>query len=112
MTTPTTNTAEIFALLFAPFGPDELEWRVGRSGVKNGKPWATLLAYIDARAARARLNTVLGPENWTVSYGTGPGNGVIATLSLRINGEWVAKQDGADPSDIEPVKGALSGAFK
>jgi hypothetical protein len=71
-----------------------------------------VLVYIDARAARARLNNVLGPENWKVEYMHGPANGVIATLSLRINGEWISKQDGADITDIEPVKGALSGAFK
>ena len=104
--------SEIFAQLAAPFAPHELDWRVARSGMTNGKPWAQVLVYIDARAARARLNTVLGPENWKVEYTHGPANGVIATLSLRIGGEWIAKQDGADITDIEPVKGGLSGAFK
>jgi hypothetical protein len=104
--------SEIFAQLAAPFAPHELDWRVARSGNTNGKPWAQVLVYIDARAARARLNGVLGPENWKVEYSHGPANGVIATLSLRIAGEWIAKQDGADVTDIEPVKGGLSGAFK
>lgn len=104
--------SEIFAQLAAPFAPHELDWRVARSGMSNGKPWAQVLVYIDARAARARLNAVLGPENWKVEYTHGPANGVIATLSLRIGGEWIAKQDGADITDIEPVKGGLSGAFK
>ncbi|MES2524282.1 MAG: Rad52/Rad22 family DNA repair protein [Gemmatimonadota bacterium] len=104
--------SEIFAQLAAPFAPNELDWRVARSGMSNGKPWAQVLVYIDARAARARLNSVLGPENWKVEYTHGPANGVIATLSLRIGGEWIAKQDGADITDIEPVKGGLSGAFK
>lgn len=104
--------SDIFTQLAAPFAPHELDWRVARSGMTNGKPWAQVLVYIDARAARARLNAVLGPENWKVEYGHGPANGVIATLSLRVNGEWIAKQDGADVTDIEPVKGALSGAFK
>lgn len=104
--------SEIFAQLATPFAPNELDWRVARSGMTNGKPWAQVLVYIDARAARARLNTVVGPENWKVEYSHGPANGVIATLSLRIGGEWIAKQDGADVTDIEPVKGGLSGAFK
>ena len=104
--------SEIFAELAAPFAANELDWRVARSGMTNGKPWAQVLVYIDARAARARLNTVVGPENWKVEYAHGPANGVIATLSLRISGEWIAKQDGADVTDIEPVKGGLSGAFK
>ncbi len=104
--------SEIFAQLSAPFASHELDWRVARSGMSNGKPWAQVLVYIDARAARARLNAVLGPENWKVEYTHGPANGVIATLSLRIGGEWIAKQDGADVTEIEPVKGGLSGAFK
>jgi len=104
--------SEIFARLAAPFASHELDWRVARSGMTNGKAWAQALVYIDARAARARLNSVLSPENWKVEYSHGPANGVIATLSLRIAGEWIAKQDGADVTDIEPVKGGLSGAFK
>lgn len=104
--------SEIFTRLAAPFAPHELDWRVARSGMTNGKPWAQVLVYIDARAARARLNTVVGPENWKVEYTHGPANGVIATLSLRVAGEWIPKQDGADVTDIEPVKGGLSGAFK
>lgn len=107
-----TRMTDTFSQLAAPFAPHELDWRVARSGTTNGKPWAQVLVYIDARAARARLNSVLGPENWRVEYSHGPANGVIATLSLRINGEWISKQDGADSTDIEPVKGALSGAFK
>ncbi len=105
--------ANVFARLAAPFEADEIEWRVARAGIKNGRPWAQVLAYIDARAARARLNSVLGPANWRVEYSEGPRpGGVIATLSLRVDGEWIAKADGADATDVEPVKGALSSAFK
>jgi hypothetical protein len=110
---PSVDTAEIFARLAEPFQDHEIEWRVARAGVKYGRPWAQVLAYIDARAARARLNAVLGPANWRVSYASdGPRNGVLATLSLRIDGEWIAKSDGADITEREPVKGALSNAFK
>jgi hypothetical protein len=114
MVTPSSvETVDIFARLAAPFQDHEIEWRVARAGMKGGRPWAQVLAYIDARAARARLNAVLGPANWRVSYAAdGPRNGVLATLSLRIDGEWIAKQDGADVTEREPVKGALSGAFK
>lgn len=113
MVTPSSvETADIFARLAAPFQDHEIEWRVARAGIKHGRPWAQVLAYIDARAARARLNAVMGPANWTVSYSSNPSGGVVATLSLRINGEWIAKQDGADATEREPVKGALSGAFK
>jgi len=103
---------DIFRQLAAPFPLEDLAWRVARSGMTNAKPWAQVLVYIDARAARARLNSVVGPENWTVAYTQGPANSVIATLSLRLAGEWISKEDGAEVTDVAPVKGALSGAFK
>ncbi len=103
---------DIFSRLAQPFADHEIEWRVARAGVKHGRPWAQVLAYINARAARARLNAVLGPSNWRVSYSAGPSGGVLASLSLRIDSEWISKEDGADAPEREPVKGALSGAFK
>lgn len=110
--TPSVNSANIFAQLAEPFQDDEIEWRVARAGIKQGRPWAQVLAYIDARAARARLNSVLGPTNWSIEYSDGPRGGVIAKLSLRVDGEWISKADGADITEREPVKGGLSSAFK
>lgn len=106
------ETRSLFALLASPFEADELEWRVGRAGIKDGKPWASVVLYIDARAARNRLNTVVGHENWRVAYSNGPGNGVLASLSIRVDGEWITKQDGADTTDIAPTKGGISASFK
>jgi hypothetical protein len=103
---------EIVARLAQPFHDSDVEWRVCRAGIKGGRPWAQVLAYVDARAARARLNAVLGAANWTVAYLACPVGGVLALLSLRIDGEWISKQDGADSPEREPVKGALSNAFK
>lgn len=113
MIAPSTLDANnIFARLAAPFQNDEVAWRVARAGIKHGRPWAQVLAYIDARVARARLNAVLGPSQWRVEYSYGAHGGVLATLSLRVDGEWIAKQDGADVTEREPVKGAISGALK
>lgn len=51
--------------LSLPFRPDELEWRIQSSGTKkDGKPWAKVLVYIQARAVFNRLDKVCGPENW------------------------------------------------
>jgi hypothetical protein len=102
----------LYNALAMPFAADEIEWRVGQSGAKNGKPWAKVLAFIDARAARRRLNDVVGPANWKVTYDQGPAGGVLATLSVRIGEEWIAKQDGAGVTDIEATKGGISDAFK
>jgi hypothetical protein len=103
---------DIYSRLAQPFDDHEVEWRIARAGVKHGRPWAQVLAYINARAARARLNAVMGPANWTIAFSDGPRGGVLATLALRIDGEWIAKTDGADITEREPVKGALSAAFK
>lgn len=102
----------LYAQLAAPFAASALEWRVGSSGKKDGTPWAKVLVYIDARACRARLNDVCGPANWRVSYGNGPADGIVATLAIRIGGEWIEKQDGAGLTDVEPTKGGISDAFK
>jgi hypothetical protein len=37
---------------------------------------------------------------------------VICTLSIKVGDAWISKEDGGENSDIEPVKGGLSDAFK
>lgn len=97
--------------LAKPFPASDIEWRVGRAGETNGKPWAFVLAYINARAVMDRLDEVVGPENWKDRYWT-EGKAVMCGLSIRIGEEWVEKVDGAQETDIEAVKGGLSGALK
>lgn len=103
---------ELFEQLSQPFPPEDIEWRVQRSGVKNNKVWAMVLAYVTNRAIMDRLDSVVGPANWRNEFAPGPGGGVVCGLSLRINDEWVTKWDGAENTDIESVKGGLSGAMK
>ncbi len=99
--------------LQAPFPEYDVEWRIARSGKGNHGPWAKVLAYITNRAIMQRLDEVVGPENWKNEYSTGPLNkGVMCAISIRIEGEWVMKWDGADQTDIEAVKGGLSDAMK
>lgn len=103
---------EIEEQLKAPFPAESIDWRISRSGTSaSGKPWAFCLAYIDARAAMDRLDEVVGIENWSDSYNK-VGNATLCTLSLKIDGQWVSKTDGAEDTDYEPVKGGISGAFK
>lgn len=97
-----------------PFIPADVEWRIGRSGVKDGKPWATCLAYITNRAIMQRLDDVVGPGNWRneiKEWGIGS-PGVLCGISIKVDGEWVTKWDGADQPDTEPVKGGFSNAMK
>ncbi len=100
-----------------PFAPEDIEWRVQQAGEKNGKPWARVLAYVTNRAIQDRLDEVLGPENWQNAFREGPAGGVVCGLTLRVeradgSAEWVTKWDGAENTDVEPVKGGLSNAMK
>jgi hypothetical protein len=102
-----------FAKLKDPFFPDELEWKpqsVGKS--KGGKFWVKSLAYVTNRAIMDRLDAVVGPQAWKNEYKTGPEGGVLCGLSIKIGEEWVTKWDGSENTDIEAVKGGLSGAMK
>lgn len=105
--------SEVLRHLAEPFGPDELEWRVGRMGKGARGPWVHVLAYQTSRAVMDRFDAVCGPENWTNEFRAGPGGGVICRISVNIEGVgWVSKEDGAENTDIEAVKGGLSGAMK
>ena len=100
-----------------PFAPGDIEWRVQQAGEKNGKPWARVLAYVTNRAIMDRLDEVVGPGNWRNEFREGPAGGVVCGLSILVtradgSSEWVTKWDGAENTDVEPVKGGLSNAMK
>lgn len=101
-----------FEKLHEPFSPHDIEWRVQSSGEKNGKVWARVLAYVTNRAIQERLDNVCGPENWRNEFKESPVGGVLCGLSIRVGDEWVTKWDGAENTQIEAVKGGLSGAMK
>lgn len=98
--------------LAASFHPEDIEWRVQSSGKNNGQIWARVFAYVTSRAIQDRLDEVLGIGGWQTDFREGPGGGVICRLSVLIDGQWVCKEDGAENTDIEKVKGGLSGAIK
>lgn len=100
--------------LQAEFAPEDIEWRIGRSGIKDGRVWATALCYLTNRAIQSRLDRVFGPFGWANEFKEGPGGGTVCGLSARNpdTGEWVTKWDGAQAPDTEPVKGVLSDAMK
>lgn len=101
--------------LAKPFPAGDIEWRIGATNKDKTKGVA--LAYITARAVMNRLDEVLGPENWQDTYSAIPGTGndtkgYLCTISIRLGDTWVSKQDGADESNMESIKGGLSDAFK
>lgn len=98
---------DMFERLRAPFGTEELRWRVAQSGEKNGRIWAKVLTYIDARAIQERLDEVCGPGGWQDRYLT-VGGGIACTLAIKVDGEWIEKTDGAGEKDPEATGNGLS----
>lgn len=96
--------------LALPFDQKDVDFRIGQAGNREGKPWAKVLAYIDARAVMDRLDEIVGPGNWKDRYWV-QGTGNMCGLSVRVNGEWVEKVDGSEETDIEAFKGGISKAL-
>ena len=101
------------------FPPEDLEWRIQQSGITaKGTPWARIVAYVTNRAIQDRLDDVVGPDRWRNEYAAGPQGGVLCGISLYLptpdqaSWHWVTKWDGAENTDIEGVKGGLSGSMK
>lgn len=103
---------DIEAALKAPFPTSEIEWRVARSGFKDGRPWAQVLAYLEARTVMDRLDAVMGLNGWQSELKALPGVGYIGRLGLRVGGEWIWREDAAPLTDVEGVKGGASDALK
>ena len=100
---------DIFNKLKAPFDPSDIEFRVGSTTRDKSKGLA--LAYVTSRAIMDRLDSVVGPTEWTNKLEM-HNDGVVSTLSIRIGGEWVSRQDGAQYTNIESFKGGISDALK
>lgn len=104
---------DVMNMLQEPFAESDIEWRVQRSILtKKGSVMIFLAPYISNRAIMNRLDATVGPANWKNSYDEWREKGVICKLSLKIDGEWITKEDGAEETDIEGVKGSLSGSMK
>lgn len=94
------KTAEqIQAELCEPFAADVIGWKP--QSVSGSRAMA--VAYIDARDVENRLDEVVGIANWSDNYEELPSGAVRCTLSLRIDGEWVSKQDVGGESEQKDV---------
>ncbi len=101
---------EIMSKLQAPFHPDEIEWRVGVTSSDKGKGLA--LAYVTNRAIQNRLDEVFGIYGWKNEFREWKKDGQLCGISVKHEGEWITKYDGADDSNMEATKGGLSDAMK
>lgn len=112
-----------------PFNPDDIEWRVQRSGVSFGKVWMIIVPYVDNRAIQRRLDDVLGVFGWEDAYKPTPdGRGMLCGITIfdKKFDKSVTKWDGAEippelsPEDVkagkkqksDPIKTALSNSEK
>lgn len=95
-----------------PFPPEDIEWRIQQSGMKDKGPWALIIAYVTNRAIMDRLDDVCGISGWKNEFIPAPSGGVLCGLSIKIGDEWITKWDGAENTQIESVKGGLSGSMK
>lgn len=112
------NVEELEKRLKAPFPAGEVEWRVQRSGLKKGVPWAMVFCYITSRAVQDRLDDVAGMGNWenlikeTSDGGFLQGLRILLPSELPYQRRWITKWDGADKTKVEETKGGISGALK
>ncbi len=103
-----------------PFEASDICWRL--QYVDKAKSEGYAVPYLDARAIADRLDAVVGQNCWKDSYTpwhscTVEGKQKQSQLcTIYIYNEelkeWIGKTDGAEDSDIEPVKGGLSDSFK
>lgn len=100
----------VMQLLQNPFLPEEIEWRVGSTNKEKTKGIA--LAYVTNRAIQNRLDDVFGAFGWRNEYKEWKNNSQLCGISIKVDGEWITKWDGADDSNMDAVKGGLSDAMK
>jgi hypothetical protein len=106
------DTPERLRLLAVPFPAEAVGWKA--QTVKGER--ALAVAYIDARDVMDRLDAAVGPAGWQDVYVFHPDGTVRCRLSLRLDGEWITKEDVGGPSEQpdegDKVKAAVSDALK
>ena len=108
---PSTKLSE----LSRPFDPNDLTWKP--VATSRDRSTARVVPYVTNRAIMDRLDQVCGPEGWRNEYRPGPNGGLLCGLSIRIvredgAAEWITKWDGAENTDVQPVKGGLSASMR
>lgn len=95
-----------------PFAFKDVEWKI--QVTTQDKTRGMAVAYIDSRAIQNRLDEVIGTFHWKNTFAPWQNNSQICGLSVYDDerGDWVTKYDGAENTDIEPIKGGLSDSFK
>jgi hypothetical protein len=103
---------EIIKRLREPFAFKDIEWKIQVATQDKARGMA--VAYINSRAIQNRLDETLGAFNWQNTFTPWRDKAQLCGISVydAERGEWVTKYDGAENTDIEPIKGGLSDSFK
>lgn len=101
--------------LAKPFAPEDLEWRLQYTNEE--KMCGMAVPYVTNRAIQNRLDEVCGPENWYNEFrpwhSAGKKDSQLCGIAIYFEGKgFITKWDGAEDSDIEPIKGGLSDSMK
>ena len=108
--------ADVQIKLADPFEDSDIEWRLQHANEERGSGIA--VPYVTNRAIQNRLDKTVGISNWKNEFlpwhGDGKKSAQLCGISIYFpeRGEWITKYDGAEDSDIEPVKGGLSDSMK
>ena len=98
---------DLLKKLSKPLTVDQIDFRI-QSITKKG--FATILAYKSARTDMNRLDEVCG-TNWQDKYELIDGQ-LFCSIGIKIENEWVWRQDVGVESNTEATKGRASDAFK
>ena len=93
--------------LCKPLDINDIEFRVGHKNQMG----QFILAYKTARIDMARLDSVVGPENWQRFHTKIDGTN-FCKVGIKIGNEWVWKEDAGEESTQHSEKGAASDSFK
>lgn len=96
-------------IISSPIQPDEIEWRVQQQ-TKTGK--LIVVPYITNRCVMDRFDRQFGWHGWQNDI-TEIQDGFLCRITVTLpDGTRLTKTDGANRTDIEPVKGGISDAMK
>ena len=95
---------------------EERKYRVGSTFSYDGKKFAKMLCYVDARYVQDKLDEVVGPTNWSSEFIEIKGN-LFCKITITFqredgNYDTIFKMDCGVESNVEKQKGEASDAFK
>ena len=95
-------------LLNKPILATEIEWKI-QSYTKD-KTKTIIVPYITNRCVLDRFDQAFG-YGWQSEFREVEG-GFICSISIKVGDEWIKREDAANRTKIEPLKGGISDSMK